>query len=160
MDNLERLILTTEPGKQEVVITQFFEARRELVFQAHTDPRLIPQWWGPARFTTTIEQLDLRPGGLWRFVQRDAEGNVYGFHGVYHEVAIPDRLVYTFEFEGTPGHVLLETARFEEQDGKTRLVQQSVFQSVEDRDEMLQAGMVAGAAEGRQRLVELLARFR
>ena len=159
MDNFERINLTAEPGKQEVVMTQDFDAPVRLVFQAHTDPNLIPQWWGPARLTTTIDQLDLRPGGMWRFVQRDAEGNEYAFHGVYHEVAAPKRLVYTFEFEGTPGHILLETATFEEQDGKTRLVQQSVFQSVEDRDEMLQAGMLAGAAEGRQRLVELLRRM-
>ena len=159
MGNLERINLTAEPGKQEVVMTQDFDAPVRLVFQAHTDPNLIPQWWGPARLTTTIDQLDLRPGGMWRFVQRDAEGNEYAFHGVYHEVTAPKRLVYTFEFEGTPGHILLVTATFEEQDGKTRLVQQSVYRSVEDRDEMLQAGMVAGAAEGRQRLVELLRRM-
>lgn len=159
MDNLERINLTAEPGKQEVVMAQDFDAPVRLVFQAHTDPNLIPQWWGPARLTTTIDQLDLRPGGMWRFVQRDAEGNEYAFHGVYHEVTAPKRLVYTFEFEGTPGHILLVTATFEEQDGMTRLVQQSVYQSVEDRDEMLQAGMVAGAAEGRQRLIELLRRM-
>ena len=80
------------------------------VFKSSTRIRtLIPQWWGPARFTTTIDKLDVRPGGSWRFVQRDAAGNEYAFHGVYHEVVSPERIVDTFEFEGMPGHVSLET---------------------------------------------------
>ncbi|MGA7732396.1 MAG: SRPBCC family protein [Chloroflexia bacterium] len=150
--------LIAEPGKQEIVITRVFDAPRELVFKAFTDPNLIPQWWGPGYLTTTIARMEVRPGGIWRFVQRSPDGNEYGFHGVYHDIVSPERLVYTFEFEGAPGHVLLETVTFEEQDGKTKLTDKSVFQSVEDRDAMLQSGMEGGAHESMDRLAELIAR--
>lgn len=100
--------------------------------------------------------MEVRPG--WRFVQRDYDGNVYAFHGVYHEIVPPERLVYTFEFEGMPGHVLLETVTFEEHDGKTKLTDTSVFQTVEDRDGMLKLGMEEGAAETMDRLAEYLAK--
>ena len=155
---MTKLNLIAEPGKQDMVMTRVFDAPRELVFKAHTDPKLIPQWWGPRRFTTTVERMDAKLGGIWRFVQQDANGNEYAFHGVYHEVASPERLVQTFEFEGMPGHVLLETATFEEFEGKTKLTSRSVFQSVEDRDGMLQTDMEEGAAESWNRLAELLAK--
>jgi uncharacterized protein YndB with AHSA1/START domain len=155
---MTKLNLIAEPGKQEIVMTRVFDAPQELVFKAHTDPKLIPQWWGPRRFTTTVERMDAKMGGIWRFVQQDANGNEYAFHGVYHEVASPERLVQTFEFEGMPGHVLLETATFEEFEGKTKLTSRSVFQSVEDRDGMLQTDMEEGAAESWNRLAELLAK--
>jgi uncharacterized protein YndB with AHSA1/START domain len=147
-----------EPGKQEIVITRILDAPRDLVFKAYTDPNAIPQWWGPRNLTTVVDQMDVRPGGIWRFVHRDAEGNEYGFHGVYHDVVSPERIVSTFEFEGMPGHVLLSTMTFEEQDGKTKLTDASVFQSVEDRDGMLQSGMEGGASESMDRLDEYLAK--
>jgi uncharacterized protein YndB with AHSA1/START domain len=100
--------------------------------------------------------MDAKMGGIWRFVQHDADGNEYAFHGVYHEVAAPERLVQTFEFEGMPGHVLLETMTLEELEGRTKLTVRSVFQSVEDRDGMLQTDMEEGAAETWDRLAELL----
>jgi uncharacterized protein YndB with AHSA1/START domain len=146
-----------EPGKQAVVIMRIFDAPRELVFKAVTDPDLVPQWWGPKSRTTIVDKMAVRPGGVWRFVQRDQDGNEYAFHGVYHEVVPPERLVYTFEFEGMPGHVLLETVTFEEQDGKTRMTDTTVFQSVEDRDGMLKSGMKEGSAVSTDRFVELLA---
>ncbi|MGE5262954.1 MAG: SRPBCC family protein [Acidobacteriota bacterium] len=149
--------LIAEPHKQEIVVTRVFDAPRARVFKTMTDPALIPDWWGPKYLTTTVEQMDVRPGGVWRFVQRDADGNTYAFHGVYHEVVPPERLVYTFEFEGTPGHVLLETVTFEEQNGQTKVTDQSIFQSVKDRDGMLQSGMEQGAAESEDRLAALLA---
>ncbi len=149
--------LVAEPGKQEVVITRLFDAPRERLFKAMTDPALIPQWWGgPGESKTTVEKMEVRPGGIWRFIDRDAQGNEYGFHGVYHEITSPERLVYTFEFEGTPGHVLLETVTFEDRNGKTMLTDQSVFQSVKDRDGMLQSGMEAGASKSMDRLAALL----
>ena len=151
-------ILIAEPGVQEIVATRVFDAPRELVFKAITDPNLIPQWWGPRSLTTTVDKMEVKPGGIWRFVQRDAGGNEYAFHGVYHSIESPDRIVYTFEFEGVPGHVLLETVTFEDQDGKTKLVDQLVFQSVEDRDGMLMSGMEEGAAETMDRFAELLAK--
>jgi len=71
--------IIAEPGKQEIVITRVFDAPRELVFKTITDPSLVPQWWGPKRFTTTVDKMEVRPGGQWRFVQRDADGNEHAF---------------------------------------------------------------------------------
>src|SRR5579872_2681422 len=159
MTHHHQTTITAEPGKQEVVITREFDAPRELVFKAFTDPQLIPQWWGPRYLTTEVDRLDLRPGGQWRFLNRDAEGNEYAFHGVYHEILAPERVIDTFEFEGLPekGHVVLETIRFETLPGdRTRLVSQAVFQSVADRDGMLQSGMESGLTDSYDRLTELL----
>jgi uncharacterized protein YndB with AHSA1/START domain len=100
--------------------------------------------------------MDVRPGGEWRFVNLDIQGNESGFHGVYHEVKVPEKLVYTFEWEGMPGHVILETDTFEELDGKTRIMIQMVFQSVQDRDGMLASGMEKGMKESHERFAELL----
>ncbi len=127
------------------------------MFKTYTDPQAIPNWWGPRRLSTTVDHMDVRPGGTWRFVQRDADGNEYAFHGVYHEVVPPERLVATFEFEGMPGHVVLETARLEDLGGRTKLTTTSVFQTVEDRDGMVASGMEEGATESMDRLEELLA---
>ena len=152
------LQVVADPGTHEIVITRSFDAPRELVFKAFTDPDAVRQWWGQRESETVVDALEARAGGRWRYVQRDKAGNEYGFHGVYHEVASPERIVYTFEFEGMPGHVLLETITFEEQDGKTRMTDSSVFQSVTDRDGMLQSGMEGGAAESLDRLDEFLAK--
>jgi uncharacterized protein YndB with AHSA1/START domain len=127
------------------------------VFKAYTDPTLIAQWWGPKRLATTVDRMEVRTGGLWCFVHRDTQGNEYAFHGVYHHSVPPERLVYTFEFEGAAGHVSLETGTFEEQDGKTMFKGKSVFQSVEDRDAMINAGMEQELNETMERLTELLA---
>jgi len=143
--------------RQEIVMTRLFDAPRELVFKTYTDPNLIPRWWGPSVLSTTVEKSEVRPGGLWRIVQRDPEGNEFAFHGVYHEIVPPERVVRTFEYEGAAGHVLLETATFEEFEGKIRLTATSVFQSVEDRDAMVRSGMEQGASESMDRLAELLA---
>ena len=146
----------TLPSDREIVMERVFNAPRELVFKAYTDPNLIPKWWGPRRYTTTVDKMDVRVGGAWRFVQRDAAGNEYAFNGEYREIAPPDRLSYTFEFEGMPGHVLLETVTFEERDGRTKVTVTSLFASVEDRDGMLESGMEEGANESQERLAELL----
>src|SRR6266581_9030922 len=146
----------TMPSSLEIVCERIFDAPRELVFKVSNDPDLIPKWWGPARFETTVERLDVKPGGSWRILHRDSDGNQYGFHGVYHDVVAPQRAVRTFEFEGVPGHVLLETATFEDLGGKTNVRVQSVFQSSEDRDGMLNAGAEAGASESHDRLAQLL----
>lgn len=151
--------VTAEPGKQECVITREFDAPRELVFKAFTDPALVPQWWGPRRLATLVDKLDARAGGQWRFINRDTQGNEYGFHGVYHEVHAPERIIDTFEFEGLPeaGHVCLETLTLEAlPGGRTRLTAQSVFQSVADRDGMLQSGMEEGLNDSYERLTALL----
>ena len=150
--------LIAEPGKHEFIMTRIFAAPRELVFKVMTDPQHIPQWWGKRDHTTIVDKMDVKVGGLWRFVQRNQQGNEYAFHGVYHAITAPERVVDTFEFEGMPGHVLLETLTLEAQtDGKTRLTVSSVFQSVADRDGMLSSGMEEGSNESYDRLEELLA---
>jgi uncharacterized protein YndB with AHSA1/START domain len=145
-----------EPGKQEIVITRVFDAPRELVFRAFTDPKLFAQWWGPREYSNRIDKFDARPGGEWRVVQRDASGNEFAFHGVHHDVVGPERTVATFEFEGVPGHVLLQTSTFEPLGDRTRLVQQAVFQSVADRDGMVASGMKRGSDDSMERLAEVL----
>lgn len=161
MTNHHRTTITAEPGKQEIVITREFDAPRELVFKVVTDPELLPQWWGPRYLSTIVDKMDVRPGGQWRFLNRDAQGNEYAFHGVYHEVLAPERIIDTFEFEGLPemGHVTLETLRLVElPGGRTRLITQSVFQSAIDRDAALQSGMESGINDSYDRLSDILAK--
>ncbi|HEY0196131.1 MAG TPA: SRPBCC family protein [Methanobacterium sp.] len=151
--------ISAEPGKQEIFITKEFDAPRELVFKAFTDPELYKQWIGPQELTTEIDVFESVNGGSWRYIQRDWEGNEYAFHGVNHEVLPPERIIGTFEYEGLPetGHVILQTLKLESlPDNRTRMVDQSVFQSVEDRDGMLQSGMELGVDESYKRLDELL----
>jgi len=150
-------IFTVEPNQQQITMSRVFAAPPDLVWRATTDAEHIPQWWGPRSLTTRIDQADLRAGGQWRYVQRDPDGNEYAFHGVYHDVVAPERVVQTFEFEGVPGHVLLETTTFDAVDGGTRVTTTSVFQSIQDRDGMVASGMESGAREGYDRLAELLA---
>jgi uncharacterized protein YndB with AHSA1/START domain len=154
---MSKLTVVAEPGKQETVLTREFDAPRELVFRTHIDPALMARWWGQRDSTTVIDVLEARPGGRWRFAERDKDGNEYAFHGVYHDIVTPERIVQTFEFEGMPGHVLLETSTFEDIGGRTKIVTHSVYQSVEDRDGMVASGMEYGAEEGYQQLDELLA---
>lgn len=152
--------IKAEPGKQEIFITREFDAARELVFKAFIDPRLVVQWLGPRDLTMTIEKFEPKAGGSYRYVHSMGE-HAFGFHGVVHEVTAPERIIQTFEFEGLPekGHVTLETARFEAlSGGRTKLTVQSVFQSVADRDGMLQAGMERGVNESHERLDELFAK--
>jgi len=151
--------IIAESGKQELFIEREFNAPRELVFKAFTDADLYKQWIGPRELITNIETFESKNGGSWRYIQKDPEGNEFAFHGVNHEVLAPERIIGTFEFEGLPetGHVILETARFEELPGdRTKLTSQSVFQSVEDRDGMLQSGMEEGVNDSYSRLDELL----
>jgi uncharacterized protein YndB with AHSA1/START domain len=151
--------ITAEPGKQEIIIEREFDAPRELVFKTFTDPELYSQWLGPRELTMVLETFEPVNGGSWRYIQKDPDGNEYAFHGVNHEVLSPERIIGTFEFEGLPekGHVVLETARFEELSGnRTKLTSQSVFQSVEDRDGMLQSGMEEGVNDSYDRLDRLL----
>ena len=148
--------LIAEPDSPMITLIREFNAPRELVFKAMTQPELIAQWWGFRNTTTTIDKLEARFGGVWRFVDHDADGNAFAFRGVYHDVTSPERLVYTFEFEGMPGHVLLETILLEDHGTKTLVTDSSVFQSVEARDGMLEAGMESGAMESWSMMGELL----
>ena len=148
--------VVADPGTHEIVITRSFDAPRELVFKAFTDPEAVTRWWGLRDTETVVDELEARPGGRWRFVERSGDGGEDAFHGVYHDAVAPERIVYTFEFEGMPGHVLLETIVFEDQGGRTLMTDTSVFQSVSDRDGMLQSGMETGAAESFARLDDYL----
>jgi uncharacterized protein YndB with AHSA1/START domain len=148
--------LTTH-SDTEIMMTREFNAPRDLVFKAYTDPELIPKWWGLRDNVTTIDVLNVRPGGKWRYVQRSPDGQEFAFRGEYREVSPPDRLVSTFEFEGMPGHIIVDTTTLEEKNGRTVLTTHSLFASKEDRDGMLASGMEGGAAETLDRLAELLA---
>jgi uncharacterized protein YndB with AHSA1/START domain len=145
--------------KQEIIISRIFDAPRELVFKMWTDPAYLPEWWGPSRLTTTVDSLDAKKGGIWRYVQRDDKGNVYAFNGVFHEVASPERLINTFEFEGDPSIGLVTVTFEEEPGGKTKLTETSLFPSIEVRDGVLQSGMSEGAIELMDRFADLLAKL-
>jgi uncharacterized protein YndB with AHSA1/START domain len=151
--------ITAEPGIPLIVMTRDFDAPRDLVFRAYTEPQLLVQWLGPRELTTTVDRYDVRDGGRWRYVQQDPQGNEHGFHGVFHGEPSPEAIVQTFEYEGVPGHVMLETTTFEERGGTTLVRTVASFQSVADRDGMVASGMERGVHEGDQRLDELLARL-
>ena len=145
----------TTPSDKEIVMTREFDAPRELVFEAHSSCEHVSQWWGPRKYETVKCEFDFRPGGKWRIVHRDPEGQEYAFRGEYREIVRPERVVWTFEYEGMPG-AMVETFTLEERDGKTVLKSMSVFDTVEQRDGMLQSGMEGGAAESMDRLDEYL----
>ncbi len=141
------------PSEREILLTRVFDAPRDLVFEAHSKPEHVRRWWGPARFEMTVCEMDFRPGGTWRFVQRGADGTEYAFHGEYREIVAPERLVYTFEYEGAPGHVSVESITFDEHDGRTVATNLVTFATPEARDAMIASGMESGAAESMDRLV-------
>ena len=151
--------ITAEPGIPQIIITREFDAPRDLVFRAHTDPDLLARWLGPRDLTLAIDRWEARDGGTWRYVHTDAHGNAYGFHGVFHGDPSPEAIVQTFEFEGAPGHVALQTATFDDRGGSTLVRTVSAFQSVKDRDAMIASGMERGARDSDERLAELLAKL-
>ena len=156
---MTELQITAEPGVPQVLTSRELDAPKDLVYRAFTEPELLAQWLGPRKYTMTVEKYDLRDGGTWRYVHSDDAGNAYGFHGVFHGNPSPERMVQTFEFEGAPGHVSLDTVTFEEHDGKTTVRTNSLFQSVEARDAMVSSGMGDGMSQGYERLDELLAKL-
>ncbi|MGH2462506.1 MAG: SRPBCC family protein [Candidatus Limnocylindria bacterium] len=146
-------------GLPYVDITREINAPRDLVHRAYTDPELLRQWLGPRNLTMTVEKWDVHDGGAWRYVQTEANGTQWGFHGVFHGPQTPDQMIQTFEFDGVPGHVSFSELRLEEKDGKTVAKTHVVFMSVEDRDGMVGSGMATGINEGYERLDELVARL-
>ena len=149
----------TTPTDREIHIERVFEAPRERVFAIYTDPELIPEWWGPRGTSAIVDEMDVRPGGSWRFVIRNSDGSETGFRGTYREVVAPERIVQTFEWEGMPGHVSVETATFEDLGDRTRVTTTSIFHTTEERDGMLGSGMEGGLQETYARLDELLERL-
>jgi len=157
MSAKNKVTITAEPGKQDLFVTREFDAPRELVFKAHTDPQLFVQWLGPRGYEMTLEVFEPVNGGKYRYIHKDPAGNEFGFHGAYHEVSLKN-MVQTFEFEGYPGHVSLDSLTLEELPGnRTKITVHSVFQSVADRDGMIQNGMEKGMSEGYERLDEIFA---
>lgn len=148
------------PGEQTISFSREFEAPAARVFAAHTDPDLVVRWTGPAGTAVTMRAWDARTGGSWSYVvggasERGTEGQ-WAFHGSFHEVTAPTRIVQTFEFEGDPGHPNLEVLEFVDlPDGRSRIDGQSVFVTVADRDAML-GEMDSGMDENFDRLEALL----
>jgi uncharacterized protein YndB with AHSA1/START domain len=150
--------ISAPPGVPFIDVTREFDAPRDLVFRAYTDPDLLVQWLGPRQYEMRIDHYDARAGGSYRYVHTDGT-NEWGFHGVFHGELTPDSMVQTFEFEGAPGHVSLDRLTLEERDGRTIARTHSVFQTVEARDAMVEHGMAEGMNDGFDRLDELLARL-
>jgi uncharacterized protein YndB with AHSA1/START domain len=143
-------------GVPFIDVSREFDAPRDLVYRAFVDPELLVQWLGPQKYKMIIDTYDVRAGGTWRYLHRDADGNEFGFHGVFHGDPTPDGIVQTFEFEGAPGHVSLDKLSLEEHDGRTTVRTHSVYQSLEARNAVVESGMAAGMDEGFNRLDVLL----
>ena len=150
--------ITAPPGEPYIDMEREFDAPAELVHRAYVEPDLVVQWLGPRKYEMVIERWDARDGGGYRYVHRDVESS-YGFHGVFHSMA-PDNMVQTFEFDGAPGHVSLDSQKLEDiGNGRSRLKARTVFQSVADRDAMAESGMAEGVEDGYNRLDELLVKL-
>jgi len=143
-----------EPGSYEATTTAVIDAPREAVFRCFVEPDLLARWWAPPKYEVEIEKFDPTPGGSWRFLVVDGDSKD-AFKGVCHDVVPNERITQTFEWEGLPGHVCLQTATFEDADGGTKVTEQVVFQSVEDRDGMSEAGMKEQAPIGMAALSEV-----
>jgi len=148
----------TTPADREIRIERIFNAPRERVWQAMTDPELIPEWWGRGN-KLVIEKLEVKRGGHWRYVEHGPEG-VNGFEGRFREVTPPERVVQTFEWDGMPGHVLINTTTLEDLgDGRTKLVTTSLFHTGMERDGFLQSGMEGGMNQSYEALDRVLAKM-
>jgi uncharacterized protein YndB with AHSA1/START domain len=147
--------LKAEPGQLDTVLTREFDVPRELVFRALTDGNAVPKYYNE---NAEVEQYDARPGGSWAFTVRAENGWETRFHGVYHDVVAPERIVRTFEMQ--QGKTVLETYTLEDLGGRTKLTNQSIHQSVADRDTVLQYGFGKYAGEAHDRLEALLASYK
>ena len=149
-------VTPTTPTDREIHAERIFDAPRDRVWAAFTDSAMIPQWWGP---TTVVEQMDVRPGGSWRFTFKNPGGGEGAFYGTYQEVTPPERLVQTFQSGWAPGRIHIETHTFEElTGGQTKYTNTLRFDTTEERDNLLNYGGEAGMNESYARLDALLAR--
>ena len=157
-DVANRATLST-PSDREIRVERIFNAPRERVWRAMTDPALVAQWWGRGN-TLVIVRDEIERGGHWRY-EEHAGGEVHGFEGRYREVTPKDRISRTFEWDGMPGYTILETAEFfDTADGHTRVVSTALFFSPEERDGMLHSGMEGGMAQSYAALDRVLAGMR
>ena len=146
----------TTPTDRSIHIERVFNATRDRVWEAMTKPELVAQWWGRGN-KLDIERLEVRRGGHWRFVEHSPNG-VHGFEGRYREVTPPERIVMTFEWDGMPGHVAIETVTLVDLgDGRTRIVTDSLFHTTEERDGMVSTGMEGGLNQSYEALDRVLA---
>lgn len=155
MKTKNQLTVIAEPGKQELFLKREFDAPRDLVYAAFSDPYILTQWSAPFDMKMKIDKYDNKAGGQYRFLYIDAKGNEFAFNGVIHEIVPEERVIRTYEFEGLPekGHVLMEVLMFESlPNDRTRMVTQQVFRSVADRDGMVQSGMEHGATDSYNKL--------
>ena len=144
----------------ELVFERIFDAPRDRVWQAFTDPEQVPHWWGPHGTTTTVTEMDVRPGGKWRYVSKAPDRDDVTFYGEYLEVDPPERFKWTFLFdvEGIGPQGGPETHTFEDLGGRTKLVSRGHFGSIDEIEAALATGMVAGAIETWDRLAAELAK--
>ena len=154
----QKKLKVTTPSQIEIVMTREFDAARDLVFEAHSKCEHLAMWWGPRRYSLEVCEMDFRPGGKYRFVHSGPDGvEEHGFRGEYREIVPPAKIVWTFEWEGMPGHISVDTLTLEDLgSGRTKLIAHSLFDSKEDRDGMLQSGMEEGAGETYDRLAEFV----
>ncbi|MDQ7905001.1 SRPBCC family protein [Phytohabitans sp. ZYX-F-186] len=149
-------LTVTLPSDLEIKMVRVFDAPRALVFAAHSQVEHVKHWWG--RGNPLDCEMDFRPGGSWRFVEHAPDGD-YAFRGEYREIREPERIVQTFEFEGMPGHVCVETLELTEEDGRTVVTSVTRFDTKQDRDGMVASGMADGARESYDSLAAYLAKL-
>ena len=149
----------TKPSDREIHVERIFDATRERVWKAYTDPKLLAQWWGRGN-KLVIERHELEKGGHWRFIEHSDHGT-HGFEGRFREVTPMVRLSMTFEWDGMPGYPVVSTAVFEDLgDGRTKVISTLLFYTPEERDGMLNSGMEGGMNESYAALDALLAKQR
>ena len=148
----------SKTSDREARIERIFDAPRERVWRAMTDPELVAQWWGRGN-KLVIEKMELTRGGHWRFVEHSDHG-VHGFEGRYREVTPPSRMAMTFEWDGMPGYVAIDTVTLEDLgDGRTKVVSTSLFHTAEELDGMLKSGMETGLNQSYEALDRVLAKL-
>ncbi len=145
-----------DKDKLRIVLTRVYDASRERLWKAYTDPEEIPKWWGPAYLTTKVDKMDVKVGGSWRFVQTEPNGKEHAFRGVYKELDEPNKLTNTFEYEPMAGHIILESVTFNESDGKTTIIAVSKYDNIGDLEGMVAMDMESGAVESQERLAKLV----
>ena len=155
-----RNAVVTLPASTQIMITRQFDAPRHLVYRAWTTPELIRRWWAGDRGKVTSAEVDLRPGGRWRYVMTANGGFEVAFHGEYREIVPDQRIVSTEVFEGMPDAAAVSTATFAEQDGRTTLTILVEHTSQEHRDMHLNSGMEEGMNESLDHLEQVAASLR
>jgi uncharacterized protein YndB with AHSA1/START domain len=156
----QKTLNITLPSDREIALTRIYDAPRDMVWRAWTEPERVVQWWGPLGFTTTIQEMDVRPGGTWRFIMHGPDGTDYENKVDFIEIVEPERLVYDHgggdESDEPQFRV---TVTFDEENGGTRITMRSVFASAEERDRVVEEfGAIEGGKQTLERLNEYLAR--